>query len=155
MESVHSILIIITLLLLFLVIYKSFSSPLQDLFSFNEGTECDTHVLLGCQCDGGGGEEVGQSPPAPTPVRSGQPGTSANAKQVVCVCVCVMNACVCVYMCVLCIMCVCVYVVHAYVCVLCMHMCVVLCQTGSVYVCVCACMCVIHACVYRHQVFCQ
>ena len=125
MESVHSILIIITLLLLFLVIYKSFSSPLQDLFSFNEGTECDTHVLLGCQCDGGGGEEVGQSPPAPTPVRSGQPGTSANAKQVVCVCVCVCYECmcVCIYVCVMhhvcvcvCCACICVCVVHAYVC---------------------------------------
>ena len=83
-----------------------FRSPLQDLFSFNEGTECDTHALLGCPCDGGGGEREGQSPLAPTLVKSCQLETKASTGQVVCVCARVharvrvsVNACTCLCVC--------------------------------------------------------
>ena len=37
------------------------SSELRDLFSFRPTAACDTHELLGCECDGSNGSDAGAS----------------------------------------------------------------------------------------------
>ena len=53
---------------------------LQDLFSLNEDTECDTHDLLKCRCDGQGETGASLGIPPPQTERSCQLGAVPSAQ---------------------------------------------------------------------------
>ncbi|KAL8610538.1 hypothetical protein ACOMHN_060458 [Nucella lapillus] len=54
---------------------------LKDLFSLSEGTECETHALLGCLCDGGVSRDSSAPPVSSDPGRSCQLGARVGHKQ--------------------------------------------------------------------------
>lgn len=50
---------------------------LQDLFSLNENTICDTHDLIKCQCDGRDDTGTSEANPLPQTARSCQLGSAS------------------------------------------------------------------------------